>query len=295
MEKATLEQVHLKVTVAVDKPMPQQPKPTPRPLPVRAQSGKEGGSPQWRDNRSEKLDVFRSIGLDGNHLKLLEDLVGLSMRPLSIFIFEKGKEEDLGNYTPVIFTSVNGKIREHIISSSQPRKANHGRFLGTGKPPKVTALFKKGKKEDPRIYRAGGLTSVPGKVVLQMISKPFKDKKAQRVVISGIRSSWRPVTSGVPQELILLDIFINDLGDETECTLSKFADDTNLGGVGDTSDGCAAIQRDLDSLEKWVNRIFMKFEKGNAKSCTWGENVKYLRIQYLIQQYSKSWCCLNHQ
>lgn len=44
------------------------------------------------------------------------------MRPLSIFIFNKGKKEDLGNCMPVSFTSVNGKIREHIIHSSHPRR-----------------------------------------------------------------------------------------------------------------------------------------------------------------------------
>lgn len=82
------------------------------------------GSQQWRRNRLEKLDVFRSSGLDGNHPKLLEELVGLSVRPLSICILKKGKKEDLGNYMPVSFTSVNGKIMERIISSSQPRKAN---------------------------------------------------------------------------------------------------------------------------------------------------------------------------
>lgn len=29
--------------------------------------------------------------------------------------------------------------------------------------------------------------------------------------------------------------------------------DTELGGVVDIADGCAAIQRDLDGLEKWVD------------------------------------------
>ncbi|GAB0186346.1 hypothetical protein GRJ2_001099900 [Grus japonensis] len=51
----------------------------------------------------------------------------------------------------------------------------------------------------------------------------------------------------------------------TECTVSKFADDTKLGGLVDTLDACAAIQKDLDRLEKWADKDPMKFNRGKRK------------------------------
>uniref|UniRef100_A0A8V0X3W7 Reverse transcriptase domain-containing protein n=1 Tax=Gallus gallus TaxID=9031 RepID=A0A8V0X3W7_CHICK len=93
--------------------------------------------------------------------------------------------------------------------------------------------------------------------------------RSQRVVINGSVPRWRQVTSGVPPGVCLgtglFNIFINDIDDGTECTLSKFADNTKLRGVVDKVEGKDAIQSDLNRLERWARVNLMRFNTAKCK------------------------------
>ena len=71
-------------------------------------------------------------------------------------------------------------------------------------------------------------------------------------MFSSAESGWRPVTSSAPQALVLdpalFNIFTDKLDEGIVSTVSKYTDDTKLGGVPDTHECCAAIQQDQDRL-----------------------------------------------
>lgn len=86
----------------------------------------------------------------------------------------------------------------------------------------------------------------------------------ERVVISGMKSSWRSVTSGVLQGSLaapwLFNLFIHELDEGTESTFSKYEHYTKLGGVADRPDCYAVFQKDLNRQERQADENIMKFK-----------------------------------
>ncbi|CAM4533257.1 unnamed protein product [Lepidochelys olivacea] len=263
----------------------------------------------------EKLDEHKSMGPDALHPRVLKKLADVIAEPLAIIfenswrsgvvtdnwkkanvvpIFRKGKEEDPGYYRPASLTSVPGKIMEQLLKESilkhlEERKvirnSQHGFTKGKSCLTNLIAFYDEitgsvdeGNAVDVLFLDfSKAFDTVSHSILASKLTKygldewtirwieSWLDCRAQWAVINGSISSWQPESSGVPQGSVLgpvlFNIFINDLEDCVDYALSKFADDTKLGGELDMLEGRDRIQRNLDKLEDWAKRNLKRFNK----------------------------------
>ena len=104
--------------------------------------------------------------------------------------------------------------------------------------------------------------------------KNYLCEREQRVVLDGVKSSLKPVLSGVPQGSILGPIlfvlFINDLheGISTDTHIALYADDTKLWRSIKNEEDITQLQRDINILYFWSLNNKMKFHPDKCKVVT---------------------------
>ena len=96
----------------------------------------------------------------------------------------------------------------------------------------------------------------------------FLGNRTQQVIVQGEESSWKPVTSRIPQGSVLGPLlfvtFINDLPDCVTSEAYLFADDTKIFQVIANEEDKGELQKDLNRLDTWSNDWLLKFHPKNV-------------------------------
>ena len=207
-------------------------------------------------------------------------------------IFKKGSKAEAQNYRPISLTSVVGKLMESLIrdktvafleSNNIIKDSQHGfrnkrscltnlldffhhvynQFDNTRAVDIIYLDFQKAFDKVPhkRLINKLKAHGITGDLVSWI--EDWLSGRKQRVVINGKSSEWTIVSSGVPQGSvlgpILFIIYINDIDENINCKISKFADDTKIANKADSVTQRQLLQRDLDTLVEWSRTWLMNF------------------------------------
>ena len=100
-----------------------------------------------------------------------------------------------------------------------------------------------------------------------MDTKLVRRTKAKNGIVNGHMSEWIDVTSSVIGSVLwptCFIVYINDLEENVDSSVSKFADDTKMYMDVSTKEGNRVLQRDIDKVVEWADKWQMEF---NSEKC----------------------------
>ena len=235
-------------------------------------------------------------------------------------LFKKGSKKVANNYRPVSLTSIVCKclekiVRERIINFMKNENLFSNRQYGfiSGRSTQLqllevldkwTEALDEGYSIDC-VYMdyAKAFDTVPHRRLLHKLSKyeinpkavswieNFLGNRTQQVIVQGEESSWKPVTSGIPQGSVLgpllFVIFINDLPDCVTSEAYLFADDTKIFRVIANEEDRGELQKDLNQLDTWSKDWLLKFHPQKCKFMKIGKDEKNINYTLKDQKLQK--------
>ena len=114
----------------------------------------------------------------------------------------------------------------------------------------------------------------------------FLNESRQRVVLNGKYSSWKKVTSGVPEGSVLgpvlFIIYVNDMPDSLNSFCKSFADDTKVYTAVECRRDQEKLQRDLLKLCEWSKLWLLEFSVQKCKLVQYGNVQEHSEYKYKL-------------
>ena len=235
-------------------------------------------------------------------------------------IHKKGNRDEAKNYRPISLTSIPAKIMEHVIASQIMNFLDKNNILYD-----LQHGFRKNRSCESQLIMtiedlasnlnnhlqtdlaildfAKAFDKVPHSRLLNKLHyygirnkqhewiREFLTGRTQRVIVEGKASTFKEVTSGVPQGTvlgpILFLIFINDMPTGIKSKVRLFADDCLIYTTIKSPEDQIKLQSDLSQLSNWAAKWQMEFnvDKCHTMHIT---NKKQVEFEYKINNKTLS-------
>eukprot|EP00061_Rhincodon_typus_P013478 g39873.t1 len=155
------------------------------------------------------------------------------------------REAEDGGAENLAETHSQGSISDHWL-----RKR---RLLGVTRTRKELLLFWNSILGPDRVY------SRTPREAREMIAGPLAEMCVSLITTGEVPEDWR-LEACDQQDALLFAMYINGLDVNIGGMVSKFADDTKIGGVVDSEEGYLKLEWDLDQMGQWAEEWEMEFK-----------------------------------